>query len=61
MHLANHSSGKPDTLAQSSSRPDKLSQSSVGGTLDIREALRGSVNQSSRELEQPEREDDPQK
>ena len=51
MHLANHSSRKPDTLSQSSSRPDKLSQSSMGGTLDIKEVLRGSVNQSNRELE----------
>ena len=57
MHLANQSSGKPDML----------SQGSIGGTLDIREALRGLGNsreeilQTSRELEQPEREDNPQK
>ena len=42
MHLANQSSGKPDKLSQSSSKPDKLSQGSMGGTPDIREALRGS-------------------
>ena len=34
MHLANQSSGKPDTLSQGSTKLDKLSQSSMGGTLD---------------------------
>ena len=61
MHLTNQSSRKPDKLSQSSSKPDKLSQSSMGGTLDIREVLRESMNQPSRELESPERGDNPQK
>ena len=51
MHLANQSSGKPDTLSQGSSKLDKLSQSSMGDTLDIREVTDPSSKQSSEEIQ----------
>ena len=57
MHLANQSSEKPDNLSQSSSIPDKLSQGSMGGILDIREALRRSDNQAEREKQSDQREE----
>ena len=51
MHLANQSSRKLDMLSQGSTTLDKLSQSSIGGTLDIREALRLQGGQTIREPE----------
>ena len=56
MHLANQSSGKPDTLSQGSSKLDKLSQSSMGDTLDKRGSLRpqGQTPENPKNPEKPD-------